>query len=652
MYGFIYKESDGSRALTEAHNQWMDRLWAEGVWKLAKTNPQVSNRVVRTIFDRVKLLESECEPKVKFSIGENYDVRLVTDDRKKKKKKLGDFKKDNLHVLKIHSDCFVEYLQAIFDYMGKKKKVGFYEVQACNQPHIPIQPIPISVGNVDYMVGLDEVIDMCIHEFIGCVGLGVDDAGNMQTILEQNVQKIRTYLEKFLRIIDVNTQTPVLLIDVENILKSFEVQNFLRGVIGEKEWETCFDTWIGGKFEYRETCDELGDLTISEYSERVRYVEPYTSLDMGLETKLHLTRLVCDMLLDSVPVVSVLTFNMRGSATPKPIHNQNPPQLHIPIHYKNKHDVREQDDQLLILLHMILERIGLCPIIISSDKFKWFKSHIPIQTLSFKTYCDYDKGCWGLTLDIPYTPPVYKINSVWNAFPFIRYPQPILPVQISHTHTPLTYPLTSLTQTGTAGRKLKKLFEIKPKKIRVQDIQIIHSTLYDLCILEPASTLVALIRSALTFCFEYLVYVSTKFGKISQFLLSNSREQIFRILVSGSGMCDLADDVGEISQLLDSYVLMVEIYIVLKFGICRIWDEVEFDTQQILRSLSTVFDVLVGVYDLFDAHIEKIRKLGWVRESGSSTEWEGREEVGELFNKINRIYIQVRKQGYMKKNIF
>ena len=60
-----------------------------------------------------------------------------------------------------------------------------------------------------------------------------------------------------------------------------------------------------------------------------------------------------------------------------------------------------------------------------------------------------------------------------------------------------------------------------------------------------------------------------------------------------------------------------------------------------IEKICIIFDYIIGIYDLIDENIYKIRKL-------SSSKL----ELTDLFKKINKIYIYVRKHGFFKKNIF
>ena len=93
-------------------------------------------------------------------------------------------------------------------------------------------------------------------------------------------------------------------------------------------------------------------------------------------------------------------------------------------------------------------------------------------------------------------------------------------------------------------------------------------------------------------------------------------------------------------MIMDNYLELIEIYIVIKFIVFKNYSNLN-SMSELIYNLSKIFNYIMIIYDTIDIHIYKIRKL-----SGSKI------ELGKLFKKINTIYIYVRKQGYMKKNIF
>ena len=92
-------------------------------------------------------------------------------------------------------------------------------------------------------------------------------------------------------------------------------------------------------------------------------------------------------------------------------------------------------------------------------------------------------------------------------------------------------------------------------------------------------------------------------------------------------------------------------YIILKFIVFKldnfkICSELKINSMQEYKTLCIdklciIFDYIIGIYDLIDENIYKIRKL-----SNSKL------ELCELFKKINIVYLSIRKQGFLKKNIF
>lgn len=643
-----------SNLIIKSHNDRIDNFWTNEIWKINKSNSHIKNKLVSDFFLQLKNIEKEySETQVKFSIGLNYDV-MIEDNKKTIKKKIANLKKDNLLMLKIHSDCFIEYHRIIFDLLSEKNVIGYYKLDTANNTD---QETNINLKNI-YTLNDDlikEQIKIFSNEFIE--QKKNHTTNDIITVLEKNILLIKDLLLNFIN--KINPLNPILLVDVENILKSFEIQNFLKSHIDEAMFNKYFHTWNCGYFGNSNDIVGLDNnsITLSEYSSKVKYTEPYTSLNLSMEKKLKLVKILIDKLFKNTSVINILTsssksikitdgeitkvtYSSNQSETSKQTNETNQSSqssqtnqtnymdnLYIPIQYNGKYDIREQDDHLLILLHMILKKINLNPIIVSSDKFKWFGSFDTLQIKNFKILYDYDIGEKKIIIDTPYTPDVYKINSQYYTFPFVNYPQleeNTLPDIMSKVN----------------NDEIIQILKTKIKKIILDEIKTIHTYIFNLSVIETNIEENQELIPIVNFCLNYLEHIEIKFNKINDFLLSNSNLKIFKISIETNSNIFDKQEIKNYQMLMENYKIFVEIYIVLKFIVFKNYSKTYF-ISILIPNLCKMFNLIIGIYDLIDNHIYKIRKLSC-----------SKSELDKLFKKINTIYIYIRKRGYLKKNLF
>lgn len=627
--------------LNQLINSFVDKInnfWTEEIWNINKPT-YIKSSSLSDVFLKFKNIEKEYnETKVKFSINQNYDI-MIDDNKKKIKKKIANFKKDNLLTLKIHSDCFVEYHNIIFDYLNKKNNLGYYNLELDLKSNIKQEYIKQEYILDDIII--KEQINILKNNLISCKNYS--NTNFLIETLEKNIFKIKDILVNFVN--QLNVSNPILLIDVENILKSFGIQNFLKSYITEEKFNKYFNTWNNGYFGDFNDINSLDNnsITLSEYSSKTKYIEPFTSLNLSLEKKLKLIKILIDKSIKNTNTINILTsnFESKKQIDLNNLNDLNDPNnstksiesielfelinqynLYIPLQYNNKFDIREQDDHLIVLLYMLLKKINLNPIIISNDKFKWFEYYESLEIKNFKLLYDFDSHEKKIIIDIPYTPSIYKINSCYYMIPFINYP--IL-------QDDLNYNILSLN-------KLELIIKTKFKKITSNDINKIFVYLFHLSIIGTNN--ISKLIEIINFISNYLEYIELKFNKIIDFLSVNSKEKIFKISIETNLNLFSEYDINNYLMIMDNYLELIEIYIVIKFIVFKNYSNLN-SMSELIYNLSKIFNYIMIIYDTIDIHIYKIRKL-----SGSKI------ELGKLFKKINTIYIYVRKQGYMKKNIF
>ena len=482
------------------------------------------------------------------------------------------------------------------------------------------------------------------------------------------------------------------MIDVENILKSFTVQNFLKSHIKHEQFENYFYIWNNGCYKDDNETNSIvrEEISLSEYSSKVKYIEPFTSLNLSLKIKIKLLNLLTSKVLNETNTINILTgTNTNDTKTQEQINvinkfmestnsNQstqsinsytNYKNLIIPIEYNNKLDIREQDDHLLIFIYTLLEKLKLNPIIISNDKFKWFNEFSKLNIKNFKFLYDFDKFEKKIIIDNQYTPDTYKFNGQYFLIPYVNYP----------------YFENKLDNNYSLENKycdIKSIFNIKFKKIQIFDFEKIKDYLFYYSFIETIPDKKLILSEIFEFIVKYIEYTSHKLNKIFDFLSSKTKDKIFKLSI-GLGETTLINSINNnalVSEetvlletlnsklvmgiesfskqdkknyliILDNYLILIEIYIILKFIVHRFITFKSYSESEInlilefkslfINKLCIIYDYVIGIYDSIDEHIYKIRKL-----SNSKL------ELCELFKKINTIYIYVRKQGFLKKNIF
>ena len=641
-----------SNSIIKSYDEMIDNFWTNEIWKINKSNSHIKNKLVSDYFLQLKNIEKEYnETQVKFSIGLNYDV-MIEDNKKKIKKKITNFKKDNLLMLKIHSDCFIEYHKIIFDYLNEKNVIGYYKLDTTNNMDQETNIYPKNIYTLDDDL-IKEQIKIFSNEFIE--QKNNHKLNDIITVLEKNIFKIKDLISNFIN--KINPLNPILLTDVENILKSFKIQNFLKSHIDEVMFNKYFKIWNYGYFGNSNDIVGLDNysITLSEYSSKVKYTEPFTSLNLSIEKKLKLVKIIINKLFKNTSTINILTYSSKlikstdskitddiitDSETTKLTYSSNQSEtsnctnqsnyvdnLYIPIQYNGKFDIREQDDHLLILLYMILKKINLNPIIVSSDKFKWFRCFDSIQIKNFKILYDYDEGEKKIIIDTPYTPDMYKINSQYYTFPFINYPQ-------------LDEDTLQNVGSKVNNDEINLILKTKIKKISPEEIKTIYTYIFNLSIIESNIELNQVFIMIINFCLNYLEYIETKFNKLNDFLLSNSKEKIFKISIETNSNIFDKHEIKYFLILIENYMISIKIYIVMKYIVFKNYSKTDF-ISLLISNLCKIFDLIIGIYDLINVHIYKIRKLS-----------SSKSELDKLFKKINTIYIYIRKCGYLKKNLF
>lgn len=649
ILNFDYNETDNYLdSCIKLFNDKIDNFWNNIIWNTFKSKKyeNIKNKTIQDILSKYKNLEKELTfNKVKFNI--DLDNNIFIDDNKKKiQKKINIYKKNNLPILKIHSDCFENFHKIIYDYLEEKNKFGNYTIKESFKLDQDIK-----FDKKSEIILNDEIINECLNIFKNKYSINSFDKNNLSNtinILEKNILKIKDYLINFINIILNNEfSIHILLIDGENILKSFIIQNFLLQNIGKEKFEKYFHTWNEGYLNDSNMIynSDINSISLSEYSSKIKYIEPFTSLNMSCKKKIKLIKIIIKKLIDKYSVINIISgndINKSNEEKLEPIINNssslsknqfsttstiidnkyNLPNLFIPINYNDKSDIREQDDHLIIFIYILLKKFNLKPIIISNDKFKWFEDLQFLEIKNFKLMYDFDLNENKIIIDKPYTPPLYKIDSKYNIIPFLNYP--IL-------KTNLSIDIISIENIKNIDFIINK----KNHLINIIDIEKIYEYLFYSSIYNNSIGSDLKYDRILEYILNYIKFIFIKLNTIEKFLSSNTKENIFKISISNEFNFLSEQEIIDFQLILDNYLKSVEIYIIYKFIIFKL------KKYDLIFKLTEIFNNIIEIYYMIDKFIYKIRKLS-----------NSKNKISSLFKKINKIYIYIRKQGYLKKNIF
>lgn len=166
----------------------------------------------------------------------------------------------------------------------------------------------------------------------------------------------------------------ILIIDGENILKSFKFQPIFKNLLGKTDYYKYFNCWLCGYFNNTKSHNT--------------FINPYTSLNMSYDDKKFILERFTEVFLNNYNNIYIISSNDVKSTG----YINNHESIIIPINY-DKCDIREQDDHLIVFLNKLLDY--KCAKIISFDNFNWCKN---VNILIFKIVYNYDNKTINIAL--------------------------------------------------------------------------------------------------------------------------------------------------------------------------------------------------------------------------------------------------------------
>ena len=129
----------------------------------------------------------------------------------------------------------------------------------------------------------------------------------------------------------------ILIIDGENILKSFKFQPIFKNLLGKTDYYKYFNCWLRGYFNNTNKSHNT-------------FINPYTSLNMSYDDKKLILERFAEVFLIKYNNIFIISSNDVKSTG----YINNHESIIIPINY-DKCDIREQDDHLIVFLNKLLD---------------------------------------------------------------------------------------------------------------------------------------------------------------------------------------------------------------------------------------------------------------------------------------------------------
>lgn len=595
----------------------MDNFWDNDIWNVNIHN--INNNYIQNIIQQINNLKKQLTNKNRvFNINQNYDIEIY--DKKYINKEINKLKKDNINYIKIHVECIYDFFiilkkivklknikNNIFNniiYINSQLKDN-YEYDIENKLEDDIED--------DIENKLEDEIENEYNKFIENIDNKEIDTSIINKIsitLYNNIIKNNYFINEIRYIKKNNKQ--VIILDTENLLKSFKIQFFIRKHITQEEYNKYFSIWNYG--ELNEIAEVLCNISLSEYTNNTKYVEPYSSLSLSFKEKYDLINIFINNYLQNYYVFYTITCKSFDKIN-NIIMNKN--SLCIPIIYE-KHDIREQDDHLILFLNYCLKE----SIIISSDKFKWYKdNHKKIEVKNFKFEYDIDNFKINLILDRYHTNDIIKINSNYYTIPLNNFPI------ISNLND---------ISTNNITKSSKLNFDDIMNILIIIYSRILENTSNNLIITNNSHILIIIINQII----KKMSNINKNVEIIFKFLEKNTKKDIFNYLLNGIND-SIFNDVELLKDSINNYKNICDIYIILK-SIIISYDDLNDNLNDniIIKDMTKLYNYIISLYDKINDNVYKIRKLS-----------NKKSDVNILFLELNCIYIYIKKISLCKKNI-
>jgi hypothetical protein len=558
----------------------INKFWEEDIWNI--DYKKIYHERIREILnDNHKLNKKLLNNNTIINIDQNYDIEVV--DHTYILDKIEKFKRDNLNYIKKHAECIPEYHFLLIKLINKKLEI--------NKESLLL--------NNEYNIGRSNIYEV-YEEFIKKINIEENELyKKVINKLKENIDLNIDNIEKLCEI-----KEKILVLDTENLLKSIKVQYLLKKHI--INYDEIFRIWnYGNLYEFIEIDSNI---TLSEYSNNTKYIEPYMSLSLSFNEKYELIKIFIENYLKNYYVVYTITS--KNYIEHEFIDNSNN-YLCIPIFY-NKHDIREQDDHLItyITYYINTKSKNNDIYLISNDKFRWFNNQDNILIKNFNFMYDYDNKKIELIIMNQNMYDVIKIENKLFSVGYHNFPiiDNIITDEIFYNDN-----IENIENIKNA------LFLINYNLLKYNNID--------------TEKFINIINEIIQFSIK--IYNNIKI--IFSFLKNNTRNNIFNYNINIDQLVFKEDNEININLLqidIKNYKILCEAYIILKTINIRFQDK-----DSIIR-ICKLYSIIIFIYDNIHDYLSKIRKLS-----------NNKSVINKLFLDLHCTYLYIKKIGISKREL-
>ena len=473
----------------------------------------------------------------------------------------------------------------------------------------------------------------------------------------KNLYKNIKNIKKDLYYIFENFNETILVLDGENILKSYKYQQLIKLHLTQDQHNNYFNFWNNGSND--------------------GVIQPMTSLNLSVNDKLYLVDLIVKNYFDLFNCIIILSGKILIDFDNNTSYINHKKSIVIPVIY-NKEDIREQDDHLLLYIYYHLSKIKNCEII-SGDKFKWF-THSNYYLKNLRLEYNFDDSKINIDVTDAYANDIivyngHKYQMGYYYFPFVKNI-----FQISETT------LKKLTGEQITNNLILEKYEIQVLElINNKDydsiinfimsiflilIDLNSNYLYNISLIKKYSEFITFLISKIIhsykinfdefeFILNRLTSMSKKvFDKIEKYDVNTLYKIIFESNDDLSNISSLTIDlflpnnystaknmvydantnidtleIIKFKNNINNYISVTEIYLILKSMSFLL------SNNKSIIKIAKLFSCVMKIYDNIDLSIHKIRKI-----SNNSTEF------NKIFLSILSHHIFMKKNGFCKKD--
>lgn len=463
-----------------------------------------------------------------------------------------------------------------------------------------------------------------------------------QISLYNNIKKIK----KNLYFINENFNEKILILDGENILKSFKYQELIKKHITQEEYDYYFSYWYKGSNN--------------------GFIQPMTSLNLLITDKIYLIEHLVKNYLNKFNCIVMVSGKSNTDLNIEASYINQQKSIVIPVIY-NKEDIREQDDHLLLYIYYHLSKIKSCEII-SGDKFKWF-NHNEDYLKNFILEYNFNEQQININISNAYTNDIIiykncKYQVGYFYFPFIK--------NIS-SYKKLC--INDIVLDELISNDYKKTLDLINGK-NYDDINILIINIFlnlielnsnyednQLLIKKYSDYIIGFVSKIIYFNkskFDNIIFIFGRISSMSKKIFDKIEKYhpktLYKVIFESDN--DLSSismdhlfldnyssdnkpnniDIGDKAQYIsfkiciEDYIFITEIYLILK------------SMTFLLNSKSTIkiaklFSYIMKIYDVIEDSIHKIRKI-----SSNSNDF------NKIFLSILSHHIFMKKNGFCKKD--